>query len=244
MFTLGIILARAGSRGLTEKCVQPLLGRALIEFTFDHALAAEHLDATVLSTDSAQAAALARRREIEVISRPSALATDSARIDDAARHAVETWEQLHGQSIDAATVLYGNIPIRAAGALDRGIELLERSGGTSVRSVAQIGRHHPDWLHRLDGDRLRQYRPNSIYRRQDLEPLYYHDGAVIVVTRAALFAAAAQPHNAQAFWGDDPRALILAPEDAVDVDDPIDLLQAESVLRWQAARLENMPVLT
>ena len=48
-------------------------------------------------------------------------------------------------------------------------------------------------MHRLDGSRLSQYRPNSIHRRQDLEPLYYHDGSVVAVRREALFAAQGNP---------------------------------------------------
>lgn len=242
MFSLGIILARAGSRGLPDKCVRPLLGRALIEYTFDHALAARLLGTTLLSTDSYPARQLAAQRGIEVVDRPAQLAGDTATIDAAARHAVEVWEARHGQAIDAAVILYANIPVRAPDLIDRAIEQLQTTGGSSVRSVAPIGRHHPDWLHKLDGDRMRQYRVNSIYRRQDLTPLYYHDGAVIAVTRAALFGALATPHDAQAFLGPDRRALVQSPQDAVDVDETIDLLVAEAVLRWQGRHPVEAPV--
>lgn len=37
MYLLAVILARAGSKGLPDKGVQPLMGRAVIEYTFDHA---------------------------------------------------------------------------------------------------------------------------------------------------------------------------------------------------------------
>jgi CMP-N-acetylneuraminic acid synthetase len=70
MVALGIILARAGSKGLRDKCVRPLLGRPLIEYTFDHALASRRLTAVVLSSDSEAAKELARRRAIEVVDRP------------------------------------------------------------------------------------------------------------------------------------------------------------------------------
>ena len=229
MFSLGIILARAGSKGLPDKCMRPLLGRPLIEHTFDHALAAARLGATLLSSDSAAALECARRRGIETVERPAALAGDTARIDDAARHAVEQWEGRHGRTVDAVVLLYGNIPVRRAGVIDEALAHLERSAADSVRTVAPIGRHHPDWLHRLDGDRMQQYRANGTYRRQDLEPLYYHDGAVAAVTRAALFAATRD--DGQSFLGRDRRAIVQRPEDAVDVDEPADLLLAEAVLR-------------
>ncbi len=230
MYTLGIILARAGSKGLPRKCILPVRGRPMIEHTFDHALQSRRLSHIVLTTDSQPAARLARARGIAVVERPPELATDSATVDAAARHAVECVEKVLKRRVDAAALLYANIPVRVADSLDRAIEKLERTGASSVRSVAPVGKLHPDWMHRLDGDRMVQFRQNSIYRRQDLEPLYYHDGAVVVVTRQALFAAADRPEDAQAFLGTDRRALVQAPEDAVDVDTLIDLRVAEALL--------------
>ncbi len=231
---LGVILARAGSKGLPDKCVRPLSGRPLIEYTFDHALEARSLSAVLLSTDSRVAMQLAAARGIDVIARPAELAGDTATVDAAARHAVESWERTSGRRADAVVLLYGNIPVRAAGVIDRVVQHLLNSGACSVRTVAPIGKHHPDWLHRLDGDRLVQFRANSIYRRQDLEPLYYHDGAVVAVTRAALFDALSHPHDAHAFFGHDRRGVVQRCDEAVDVDEPIDLLVAEAALAARA----------
>jgi len=239
MRVLAIILARAGSKGLVDKCVRPILGRAMIEYTFEQARAAQRVHDVVLTTDSRPARALARQHGIRVIDRPPELASDLATVDAAARHALLAWEESESDTVDAVVMLYANIPVRADGVIDRAIEQLARTGASSVRTVAPIDRHHPDWLHRLDGDRMTQYRANSIYRRQDLEPLYYHDGAVVAVTRQALFDALRTPHDAQAFLGPDRRALVQRREDAVDVDDAGDLLVAEAVLR---SRLETADV--
>jgi len=235
MFTLGIILARAGSRGLPGKCTRPLLGRPLIEYTFEHAQAARRLDAVVLTTDSPHAMRLAASWGIPIVFRPADLATDTAPVDAAARHAVENFEHDTSRTIDAAVLLYGNVPVRAEGVIDRAIEKLEQTGADSVRTVVPVGRHHPDWLHRLHGDRMEPLKTNHAYRRQDLEPLYYHDGAVVAVRREPLFAAADHPDDHQAFLGHDRRALIQQPTDAVDVDDPFDLLVAEALLRARMA---------
>lgn len=104
-----------------------------------------------------------------------------------------------------------------------------------MRTVAPVGKQHPDWVHRLDGDRMIQYRRNDIYRRQDLAPLYYHDGAVVAVTREALFAPPAHAGDFQGFLGADRRAVVQRPEDAVDVDEPIDLYLAEAILNARRA---------
>jgi N-acylneuraminate cytidylyltransferase len=229
---LAVILARAGSKGLPNKCLVPVLGKPMIAYTFEHARAAGTLDGVVLTTDSPQAAALARQYEIDVVDRPADLAADTARVDESVRHAVLQYEARHaGFRADAVVILYGNIPVRADGCIDRAAGHLVRSGGDSVRTVAPVGKMHPDWMHKLDGDKLVQYRPNSIHRRQDLEPVYYHDGAVIVVTRDALFDPSTAGPDPHAFFGEDRRAIVQGPHDAVDVDEPLDVLLAEAVLR-------------
>jgi len=235
MDTLGIILARAGSRGLPDKCVRPLLGRPLIAYTCDHVAACQRLCGVLLTTDSEPAKQIARAQGVEIVDRPAELATDTAPVDAAARHAAEVWEARHGRRVDAVVLLYANVPVRARAVIDRAIELLERTGADSVRTVAPVSKQHPDWLHRLEGDRMIQYRPNSIHRRQDLEPLYYHDGAVVAVTRQALFDALQTPDDPHAFLGRDRRALVQRCEDAVDIDETSDLHLAESVLRAPAA---------
>jgi len=231
MNAVGVILARAGSKGLRDKCMRELLGKPLIQYTFEHTAAADLLTGAVLTTDSEAAKSLARRIGIPVVDRPPELATDTATVDAAARHAVEWWESRQQVVVDIVVLLYGNIPIRADGLINRAIELLVETKADSVRSVAPVSKQHPDWLHRLDGDRMSQYRVNSIYRRQDLEPLFYHDGAVAAVRRQSLFDALQTPDDHQAFLGRDRRALVQRPEDAVDVDEAIDLHVAEAILR-------------
>jgi len=236
MHTLAVILARAGSKGLPDKCVLPLCGQPVIAYTIRHAQQSQCADAIVLTTDSAQAMAVGRSMGVRVIDRPPDLTTDTTPVDAVVRHAVQCHEDETGQTIDVVVILYGNIPIRADGAIDRCVDHLVETGCDSVRTVVRVSKQHPDWLHRLDGDRMEQYRPNSIHRRQDLEPLYYHDGAVIVVRRAALFApqTAADPH---AFFGTDRRAVCQREEDSVDVDSAADFYRAEGLIRYRTEGL-------
>lgn len=231
MVVLGVILARAGSKGLPDKCVRELLGRPMIAYTFDHVRASRRLTDAVLTTDSESAKHLAREAGIRIVDRPAELATDEATVDAAARHAVEAWERTRESPVDIVVLLYANIPVRSAGLMDRAVDHLIATGADSVRSVARVTKQHPDWIHRLEGDRLMPFRPNSVYRRQDLEALYYHDGAAVAVRRKALFDALKWPEDKQAFWGKDRRAIVQRADESVDVDEPIDLMLAEAVLR-------------
>lgn len=231
MHTLAVILSRAGSKGLQNKAVLPLCGKPVIGYTFSHARHSESLDATCISTDSSRVAQLARAAGIEVIDRPLELATDTAAVDEAVRHALTEYESRHEFHADAIVLLYGNVPVRAPGIVDRAVEHLIRTGADSVRTVAPVGKHHPDWMHRLEHDVMHQYRPNHLHRRQDLDPLYYHDGAVVAVTRQALFAKPEDPDNHLAFFGRDCRAIVQGPNDTVDVDTLADFCYAEAILR-------------
>ncbi|MCK6455761.1 MAG: N-acetylneuraminate synthase family protein [Phycisphaerae bacterium] len=238
---LAVIIARAGSKGLPNKCVRSLADRAVIEYTFDHAQSARNIDAVCLTTDSREAAELAAARGIFVIARPQELASDTATVDAAVRHAVERYEAAHPDfRARMIVLLYGNVPLRPTDAIDRAIEHLRLTGATSVRTVAPVTKQHPDWLHRLDGDRLQKFRDNDIYRRQDLEPLYYHDGAVVALTRESLYTPPAHARDFHAFFGGDRRALLVRADETVDVDDEADLRLAEAILRSRAPRPVEM----
>ncbi|HPF37546.1 MAG TPA: N-acetylneuraminate synthase family protein [Phycisphaerae bacterium] len=227
---LGVILARAGSKGLARKNVLPIADRPMIAWTIDAARNAGRLDAICVSTDLPEAADVARAAGLIVIDRPAELANDTATVDSAARHAVLDYERRFRQ-VTHVVLLYANIPVRATGVIDAAIEKLISTGADSVRSLAPVGKTHPDWTHRLDGDRMIQFRSNSIYRRQDLEPIYYHDGAIIAVTRASLFNV--DPADPHAFFGTDRRG-VLSSSTAIDVDDAIDARVADAILRGAA----------
>ena len=62
-------------------------------------------------------------------------------------------------------------------------------------------------------------------------------GAVVALTRQALFDALHTPEDHQAFLGQDRRALVQGSDESVDVDEPIDVLLAEALLRSR----ENCP---
>ena len=66
--------------------------RRILNFghTYGHALEAETVARVVVSTDGAAIAEAARAGGAEVVARPAALATDTATVDAAVRHAVET----------------------------------------------------------------------------------------------------------------------------------------------------------
>lgn len=231
MNSLAVIIARAGSKGLPNKAMQPLRGRPLIEYTIEHALGSKRVDQVVLSTDSDEILGVAERYGIHHYKRPPHRASDTATIDDGARHGVECWEEEFGRQCRYVGILYGNIPIRPTDLTDRALLKLIETEADSVQSVYNVGKMHPLWMKKLSGtfgDVLEMYEPNRIYRRQDLPPVYMLDAGILAMTRTSLFNVnPAEPHN---FLGTDRRAIVTRPGDVVDVDDALDLALAEALM--------------
>jgi N-acylneuraminate cytidylyltransferase len=238
MNTLAVILARAGSQGLPNKHLLPLLGRPVITYTFDHAAASRRLARTVVSTDCLQIRALARAHDMETIDRPPHLATAGASVQDAMLHALRTIEQRDGARFDALVVLYGNVPVRGEGVIDRALDLLGSSGCDSVRTFCPVGKWHPAWMSRLEGDAVRPLQPGSIHRRQDLPELFLHDGAVVAVSRRSMLRGEESPGDPHAFFGVDRRGIRTEMGETVEIDHLRDLYWAEAVLRERQSRAQ------
>ncbi len=236
MNTLGVILARAGSVGLANKHLLSLLGRPLIDYTFEHARSARRLTKTVVSTDCPHIRSLARAAGFITIERPSALATSDASVQDAMLHAMDTVEANSDFRADALVVLYGNCPVRSGGVIDRSIEMLEGTGCDSVRTFCPVGKWHPAWMSKLaEAGDVEPLHPGSIHRRQDLEPLFLHDGGAVAVSRASMLRGKEFPTDPHAFFGVNRKGVRTEPGDVVEVDHQRDLYWAEAVLRDRKA---------
>ncbi len=239
---LAIILARAGSKGVPGKNTALIAGRPCIAWTIDHAKSASRVARVVVSSDDAEAQRIARESGCEVVIRPAELANDTARIDDAARHAViaaEAGRAAGGDPPGAIVILYANVPVRPPSLIDNAVALLAETGADSVQSYQQVGKNHPWWTARVD--EAGSVRPwegqvlnHGVFRRQDLPPAFIPDGAVIAVTRQSLFlevpGVAPGPH---AFFGSNRRGVVTPAGSVVDIDSPIDLLVADAMLRAQ-----------
>jgi CMP-N,N'-diacetyllegionaminic acid synthase len=243
MDAIAIILARAGSKGVPGKNHAAVGGKPCIAWTIDAARASRTVSRTIVSTDDPGIAAIARGYGAETIDRPADLASDTARVDEAARHAVMALDGRSrlGRAISLSSplvLLYANVPVRPSDLIDRAVTMLVESGCDSVQSYAPVGKHHPWWTARLDpasgavrpweGDVLN----HGVYRRQELPPAHIPDGGVIALTRRALMleipGVAPGPH---AFFGLDRRGVVNPEGAVVDIDSPLDLLVADALLR-------------
>jgi len=228
---LAIIPARGGSVGVPSKNILPLAGRPVITYTIEHALSSRSVTRTVCSTDSDRIAEIARAAGIEVILRPAEYATATARIDFALRHVIDTLREREGYRPDVVVLLYANVPVRDPIITDRCVEHLLKRGGTSVRTFVDVGKYHPAWMSRIEGDRESPYSELKVFRRQDLPKLYVHDGACIAIRGDVLDDSRNHLEDNFAFFGSDRRAIIQDAHSTVEIDSPLDLFLAETIIK-------------
>ncbi len=235
MKTIGIIIARAGSRGLAGKNMLLLGGRPLLAWTIEHARGCKRLSGIALTSDMTEALRSARRLGVDAYERPAELANDNATVDAAARHGASCWVQQHNEQPDAVAIMYANVPIRPRDITDRAIDLLEKTGADSVQSVYPVGKMHPYWMRTLGEDgQIGMYQNNRVYRRQDLPPLFMLDAGALVVRWSSLFTV--KPSEPHAFLGKDRRGLETPAGSVVDVDTALDLKLAEAILAERRAK--------
>jgi CMP-N-acetylneuraminic acid synthetase len=183
---IGIIPARGGSKRLKNKNILPLLGKPLIAYTIEAALRAEKLDRVFVSTDSEEIAKVGKRWNVEIIKRPAELATETSPIDESLRHIVTHLVETEGYQTDIVVLMQANLPIRAEGVIDKVVARLQKTRVETVATAIEISQR-PEWMKRLINDKAAPYmQPTKTYRMQDLEKLYFVDGAVIAIRKDTL----------------------------------------------------------
>lgn len=237
---IAIILARAGSKGVPGKNVRDVGGRPCIAWTIDAAKATPEISTIAVSSDDSRALALAAGAGVISLERPAALASDTARVDDAARDALARLERPpHAREVTPTTpivILYANCPVRPAGCISAAVRLLVETGADSVQTYQPVGKHHPWWTARLseggqvspwEGDVLN----HAVFRRQDLPPAFVPDGALLAMTARALRlevpGATPGPHQ---FFGVHRRGIVNPEGSVVDIDSPLDVVVADTML--------------
>jgi CMP-N-acetylneuraminic acid synthetase len=231
MRVLGIITARGGSKGIIRKNVAPLLGKPLLAYTAEAALASKRLTRTVLSTDDEYIAAVGRSCGIDVpFMRPAELAGDDVPTLPVLQDVVRMLET-RGERYDAILTLQPTNPLRRPEDIDGAIDLLERTGADSVISFSDVGERHPARMKTIDASGRVTDPPFAEafegQPRQQLSKLYLRNGSIYLTRRSVLM-------ESNSLKGSDCRAWIIPEERACNIDTPLDLLIVEQILINQA----------
>jgi CMP-N,N'-diacetyllegionaminic acid synthase len=230
MRILGIITARGGSKGIPRKNIAPLLGKPLLAYTIEAALAARSVTRLVLSTDDVEIAEVGLSLGADVpFFRPAELAADDTPTIPVLQDVLRRVELTDG-TYDAVLTLQPTSPLRTAEDIEGAVELLARTGADSVISFVDIGEKHPARMKTIDEQGRVLDPPFSEafegQRRQDLPKYYLRDGSVYLTRRATLM-------EQNSLKGADCRAWIVPAERSCNIDTPFDLVLAAHMMKMQ-----------
>ena len=144
---VALVPARAGSVRVPGKNVAPLAGHPLIAYSIAAARESRLFDAVLVSTDSEEIAAVARRYGAEVPQlRPAEMATATSPDIEWVRHV------LRGSSYELFSILRPTSPFRRGATIRRAWDaLMAVDGADSVRAVRPV-REHPGKMWRIEGE--------------------------------------------------------------------------------------------
>jgi len=220
---LGVIPARGGSKGIPRKNLAPILGKPLVAYTIEAALASRLLTETIVSTDDEEIARVSREYGAAVpFMRPAELAVDTALAVPTIQHAVREMEALRRVRYDVVVMLQPTTPLRTTEDIDLSLQKLLDTGADSVIAVVDVGGHHPMRMKRIVDDVLVDYDPEPVENmpRQKLPKVYRRTGSIFATRRDVLM-------ERNSFKGSVSRPYIVPPERAVDIDEPLDLKMVE-----------------
>jgi CMP-N-acetylneuraminic acid synthetase len=225
---LGVITARGGSKGIPGKNIKELGGKPLIAYTIEVAKKSNLITHLIVSTDDEEIAGVCRKYGAEVpFMRPKELAEDATPHLPVMQHAISFMEKKLGIPFAVAVILQPTSPFRLVEDIDTTIAKLIEAGADSAVSLCEMESNvHPMKAKKLDGDRVIPYcmKEEEGIRRQDLPVAYKRSGAVYAIKRDVLM-------KSKRLYGDMVVGHVVPKERFVDIDNPLDWVKAEYVLK-------------
>jgi CMP-N,N'-diacetyllegionaminic acid synthase len=233
-YTIAIITARGGSKGLPGKNIIDLGGKPLLTYTIAAALESRNIDRVILSTDDQDIVEIGKKYGAEVpFLRPSSLATDTAHSPDVVEHAIGFLEESEGIYCDIAVMLQPTSPFRTGGHIDEAMEKYRSEDNESLISIKPQD-YPPWWMFKTIGRQLKPAVPwkegVNVFNleRQEFPEIYRPNGAIYITNRNQL------KKKGNLVNPDSCGYYEMSIEDSVDIDNFTDLAVARTLFPvWQ-----------
>lgn len=174
MKTIAIITARGGSKRIPRKNIKPFLGKPIILYSIEAALASGIFDEVMVSTDDEEIADIARKYGASVpFLRSEKTSGDFATAPEVVLEVLEEYEK-RGVHYDLGLLLYPTAPFVTAAKLKDAAEKLLASDADTLVAVVQFSYPPQRGMIMKEGRLVFEYPQYLDSRSQDLEP-HYHD---------------------------------------------------------------------
>ena len=175
MKNLAIIPARGGSKRIPRKNIKPFLGKPMIAYSIEAALATGLFDEVMVSTDDEEIAEIARQYGAKIpFMRTPATANDYATLADVMKEVLTEYKN-RGEEFDNSCLILATCPMLQSQDITHAYKRLTSSDFTMVYPVVLFS--YPIWRCldlAKDGSMCRHWPEFENSRSQDL-PKQYHD---------------------------------------------------------------------
>jgi pseudaminic acid cytidylyltransferase len=222
MSSIAIITARGGSKRIPRKNIKPFLGKPIIAYSIEAALASGLFAEVMVSTDDAEIAAIAKHYGATVpFMRSANNANDFAPTVEVIIEVLEEYRKL-GKHFEWGLCLYPTAPFVTDTALKKAYETFMAGHYDTVFPVVPFSYPVYRGLKIEDGKTRMVWPENLTKRSQDL-PTVYHDAGQFYMFKT-------EPLMQQKkLWTDNTASIILTEMETQDIDTEID---------WQLAELK------
>ena len=228
MKILGIIPARAGSKGLKDKNILKLNKKPLIAWSILAAKKSKVLSKVIVSTDSLKISRIAKKYGAEVpFMRPAKYSGDNAKSSDLIIHALKFFikKKIH---FDYVVLIEPTSPLREASDIRKCISLIKKNEIDTLVSVSKVKSPHPRFIYKFSSEfKIKPYissKKNLSARRQDVESLYFLEGT-IYCSNVKTFL------RKKTFYHNNTSAFVVPKWKSIEIDSLFDLKLSEFIMK-------------
>lgn len=220
---LCIIPARGGSKRLPRKNITLLGDKPLLAWSIEPALKSGIFDTVWVSSEDEEILRTAQEWGAQALPRDNQLAGDRVTVAQLCWHIMQDF-LAKGEQYSALYVLLPTSPFRRRETIRQAWNAFLESRADALFSVVPLD-HPPQWALTQTEGWLTPLMPIEYESpRQGLAPTYRHDGGHAIANFSTFL-------NTQKFLGPRTLAFPVPLEEAVDVNEPIDLAWAEFLLQ-------------
>lgn len=179
---LGIITARAGSKGIKNKNILIFNNKPLIYYTINFAKKLPFLNKLILSTDSKKYLKIAKKyHNFENNLRPKSLSGDNVKTIDVIKYELKRLKKI-GMHYDIIIIFQPVCPFRNKEIFKKAYNLIAKKKTDSVITLKKV-KEHPLKMYKFNKNRIKHYlnensEKKSFLPRQKLQDLYLRQGSM------------------------------------------------------------------
>lgn len=173
-----IILARGGSKGIPKKNLHPILGRPLVTWSIEQAMASKRIKDVFVSSDNDEILNLSENEGARTLKRTALSSNDTASSESAWKEAIEQLKE-SGEIFDLIVGIQPTSPVRSNSDFDQAIDKyysdkLDSLFSSSKQTDFFLWRKKNISLEGINHDHLKRK------RRQDIGATYLENGSFYI----------------------------------------------------------------